>query len=88
MISLTGYVTTAQRGQVSSLFAFERGADDETPILIENKSLNGSRRPFWRDRMEHALRVFIDAAKRARSSSCEQGVASRRGADDLRATAP
>ena len=38
--------------------------------------------------MEHALRVFIDAVTRARNSSCEQGVASRRGADDLRATNP
>ena len=41
---------------------------------------------IWRDRMEHALRVFIDAVTRARNSSCEQGVASWRSADDLRAT--
>ena len=38
--------------------------------------------------MDHALRVFIDAVTRARSSSYEQGVASRSGADDLRATTP
>ena len=43
---------------------------------------------IWRDRMEHAIRVFIDAVTRARNSSCEQRVASRRNADDLRATAP